>query len=263
MIKKLLSAFLLLFLVSNALAETGIDASDPTKIYTYAGAGIKYTDFTNGATLTEIRATGNIRLSNNDMVQFELGYGETENQDTNQTETGQTNSRLRWFHLFEMDYSKLSGYRGMATQIDLQLAGDVVGTDGANTVSIGALPAYGINENWSFYLPVNLVNNWDKDFEKHQGAGIGISPLFVYTPEWWSGSYLQIWPTVVRFLSGNLDGEGSANLDLILGGSFKPTVTWAATFQKNFDKDIQELPLGPTTGLGNDWNIFANVTWYF
>lgn len=56
-------------------AEEAIDASDPTKIYSYAGGGVKYTDYTNDETMTEIRAIGNVALSNNDMLMFEFGYG--------------------------------------------------------------------------------------------------------------------------------------------------------------------------------------------
>ena len=56
-------------------AEDQIDASDPTKIYTYAGGGVKYTDYTNDESMWEIRATGNLGLSDSDMVMFELGYG--------------------------------------------------------------------------------------------------------------------------------------------------------------------------------------------
>ena len=65
-----------LFLCSNATAqEQVIDASDPTKIYTYFGGGLKYLDYTNGESMIEVRATGNLGLSDNDMILFEAGYG--------------------------------------------------------------------------------------------------------------------------------------------------------------------------------------------
>jgi hypothetical protein len=60
---------------NTSTAQEEIDASDPTKIYTYAGPGIKYTDYTNDQSMTEIRAAGNVGLGANDMVIFELGYG--------------------------------------------------------------------------------------------------------------------------------------------------------------------------------------------
>ena len=85
--KKSLRISLVLFVISSlislfnaimpitASAEDQIDASDPTKIYTYAGGGVKYTDYTNDESMWEIRATGNLGLSDSDMVMFELGYG--------------------------------------------------------------------------------------------------------------------------------------------------------------------------------------------
>jgi len=124
---------LLVFVSSPLLAqEKEIDASDPTKIYTYAGGGVKFTDYTNGDSMWEIRATGNIGVTDKDMVLFEIGYGWHDGDSANRTrdEDDITNSRLRWFHLFDMDYSATSGYRGWAAQLDLQLAGGLVGTDG-------------------------------------------------------------------------------------------------------------------------------------
>jgi len=50
-----------MILAGNALAEEGVDASDPTKIYTYVGAGLKYTDYTNDESVLELRATGKPR----------------------------------------------------------------------------------------------------------------------------------------------------------------------------------------------------------
>ena len=101
-----------------AFAEGEIDASDPTKIATYAGPGVKFTDFANGDSLLELRATGNIGLGDNDMVMFELGYGSNNGTiSAGQSDSGLTNGRARWFHLFEMK-PVVSGYRGMATQID-------------------------------------------------------------------------------------------------------------------------------------------------
>jgi len=65
------------------------------------------------------------------------------------------------------------------------------------------------------------------------GAGVSVAPLFVYLPgNWWDGAYLQIWRNRTKFFSGNLDGEGSFNLDFV-------------------------------TGLKKDWNVFSNVTGYF
>ena len=52
-----------------------VDASDPTKIYSYAGLGYKFTEYDNGDSLNEVRAIGNIGFSDSDMLLFEIGYG--------------------------------------------------------------------------------------------------------------------------------------------------------------------------------------------
>ena len=71
--------FLVLLAVAAAsttyAADEAIDASDPTKIYSYAGGGIKFTDYTNNETMTEIRANGNLGFGPKNMVMFEPGYG--------------------------------------------------------------------------------------------------------------------------------------------------------------------------------------------
>ncbi|WP_096086205.1 hypothetical protein [Agaribacterium haliotis] len=243
-------------------ADGGIDASDPTKIYSYAGAGYKFTDFTNGESLSEFRISGNLGFSATDMVLFELGYGSSGQVDAGD-DSGFTNARARWFHIFNMDYSVASGYRGVASQVDMQLAGDIVGTDGANNLALGAVPAFGLSPQWSFFLPLSAVINWDKDFDKRRGSGVAISPLLVYVPNWWAGSYVQIWPTYTRFVEGDIGGEGGANLDLTIGGAITDTVLWSITGQKNFDQDFNELKQGVETGYGNDWNVFASISAYF
>jgi len=243
-------------------AEEQIDASDPTKIYTYVGAGVKYTDYTNDESMLEVRATGNIGLSPSDMVMFELGYGWHDGDLAEGSDNGITNGRLRWFHLFPMDYSVTSGYRGWGTQVDVQMAGKLKGTDGQNTIALGVLPAFGISEKWSFYLASNLVNSWDKDFDKYNGIGVSLAPLLVYSPDWWSGSYIQFWPAYTYFVGGELQNEGSGNIDVITGGAITDTVMWSLTFQQNFDVDLNTYRRGRETGLKNDWNLFFSMTTY-
>jgi len=268
--KKLyLLAFLILLtgpVLANMVygAEEKIDASDPTKIYTYAGGGLKYTDYTNGESMWEIRATGNFGLSDSDMLMFEMGYGWHDGDLVPGDNNDLTNGRLRWFHLFDMDHTVESGYRGVATQIDLQLAGGLKGTDGQNVIVLGALPAFAINQQWSFYLAINVVNSWDKGFDNYNGFGIGAAPLLVFVPEnWWPGAYLQLWPNYTAFVSGELSGEGSGNIDLTTGGSITDTVLWSLTLQQNLDEDLKTFRRGENTGVKNDWNLFFNITTYF
>ncbi|MBA1446564.1 MAG: hypothetical protein FE835_16995 [Gammaproteobacteria bacterium] len=260
--------FILLFFavtLDSAYAQSEkIDASDPTKIYTYVGVGPRYVDYTNGETMLEMRVAGNIGLSKSDMVFFNIGYGKHSGNKVSGSNSGLTGPRARWFHLFDMDYSVTSGYRGWATQIDLQIAGALKGTDGQNVLSIGGLPAFGINKKWSLFLPMNLVNAWDKKFEKHNGAGINISPLLVYVPgNWWDGASVQFWPGYTRFFSGELSGEGSGNMDITVMGKITPTVTWSLLVQQNYDKDLRTFRRDEDSGLKNDWNAFLNFTTYF
>ena len=121
--------------------EERIDASDPTKIYTYAGGGLKYNDYTNGEYMWETRAIGNVGLSEHDMLLFEAGYGWHEGGQAEGKDSGLTNARLRWFHLYDMDYEVETGYRGLGLQLDVQLAGSLKGTDGQNQIVFGAIPA--------------------------------------------------------------------------------------------------------------------------
>lgn len=262
----ILAALVLLNSVAWADQPGEIDASDPTKIYSFAGLGYKFTDFSNGDSLSEIRAIGNIGVTENDMVLFEVGYGRYSGAVLNsEKKDGITNARARYFHLFNMDYSVARGYRGLATQVDLQLEGSVKGTTGGNTLAIGALPAFGWSASWSFFLPVNYVSTWGNDFKNHQGHGISIAPLAVFAPEKgpWPGFFLQIWPSYTRYFAGDLDGEGGANLDLTTGWSITPTIVATATFQQNFDKNLKIFHPSSGTSGANDWNLFASVNLYF
>lgn len=244
--------------------EEAIDASDPTKIYSYAGGGIKYTDYTNDESMTELRLTGNIGLSKSDMILFELGYGWHSGDLVPGDNSDLTNARARWFHLFSMDYGVQKGYRGWATQIDLQLAGSLKGTDGQNVVSVGGLAAFGMGPSWSSFLGMNLVNSWDKSWDNHNGTGLSFAPLLVYSPSnWWDGAYLQVWPNWTQFFSGQLDGEGSFNIDVSTGGNITPKLLWSVTYQSNHKLDLRTYRRGRETGLTNDWNTFFNVTRYF
>jgi hypothetical protein len=264
-----LPALLALLAISIACPGNAeeIDASDPTKIYTYAGPGYKFTEFSNGDSLNEIRVVGNLALSEKDMLLFELGYGKYSGTVlSGEKETGLTNSRARWFHLFDMDYSVEKGYRGWATQIDLQLEGKVKGTTGSNTLALGGLPAYGINQDWAFYLPLNYVSSWGKDFEEHQGHGVSIAPLAAYAPADgpWPGFFLQFWPSYTRYFAGDLKGEGGANLDVTLGWTPAKNVVAQMVLQQNFDKDLNIYKYQPgAAGGANDWNVFAYANWYF
>ena len=67
---KLTAANCLVFLgfASACLSgEERIDATDPTKIYTFMGGGLKYNEYTNGEHMLEARVIGNIGLGDRAM----------------------------------------------------------------------------------------------------------------------------------------------------------------------------------------------------
>ena len=214
--------------------------------------------------MLEARATGNIGLSSHDSLLFELGYGWHEGDQASGRNSGFTNVRLRWFHLFDMKYDLEQGFRGWGTQLDVQLAGELKGTDGQNQIIVGLMPTFALGANWNLYLQLNLVNTWDKYFEYWNGAGPNVAPQLVFSPEdWWPGAQVQIIPQYTYFVTGELESEGSGILEVNVGGAFTPTVMWDITGQKNFDLDLSSLRRGPSDQLENDWNVFFNVTAYF
>jgi hypothetical protein len=245
-------------------ASEEVDATDPTKIYTYAGAGLKYADYTNDESMVELRATGNVGLSAADMILFEFGYGWHDGDLEPGSNSGFTNVRVRWFHLFEMDYDLIGGYRGLGTEVDVQLAGGLKGTDGQNLVAAGLMPVFNINPNWNLYLSLNAVSTWDKRWENWNGAGIGVTPRLIFSPDtWWAGAQVQITPTYNYFVVGELQGDGAGNIDINVGGAFNPVTMWDVTYQLNVDEDLKTFRRGTDQDMQNDWNVFVNVTTYF
>ena len=91
-----------------------------------------------------------------------------------------------------------------------------------------------------------------------------IAPLLVYSPaSWWQGAFVQFWPSYTRYFSGDLDGEGGANVDLIVGGAVTESIVWSGTYQHNFDKDFKGFRRGSSAQGNNDWNLFVSVSKYF
>lgn len=248
-----------------ALAEDTpqIDASDPTKIYSFLGGGPKYVDYTNGEHMWEFRLIGNLALGSNDMALLEAGYGQHSGDSEPGNNSGWTNTRIRWFHLFDMNYDLEQGYRGLGSQLDVQLAGELKGTDGQNLINVGVMPVWALAEKWNLYISVNLANSWDKEFENYNGTGFGFDAQLIYNPDWWPGAQVRILPAYTYFVAGELEHEGSGNIDINVGGEINPSTMWDITAQQNVDVDLMTFRRGSDTGLENDWNVFFNVTRYF
>ncbi len=93
---------------------------------------------------------GNFGFGENHTVMFETADGFHDGNRTPGDSKAVTNTRLRWFHLFDMDSSVVSGHGGWATQVDLQIVGELKGTEDQNTLGLGCMAAFGINKQWSF-----------------------------------------------------------------------------------------------------------------
>lgn len=262
---QILASILLLASVTIAMAqEEKIDATDPTKIYTFAGGGLKYNDYTNGESMWEIRAIGNIGLGERDMLLFEAGYGWHHGDQAPGDNSGLTNARFRWFHMYDMNYDLETGYRGMGLQADLQIAGALKGTDGQNQIIVGVMPVFALGHGWNLYLMLNVANTWDKGWNYWNGVGPSISPQFIYDNEdWWPGAQVRLTPTYTYFVTGELDGDGSGTFEFNIGGAITPVVMWDITAEKNFDVDLRSYKRKPSDKLEGDWNVFFNVTAYF
>ena len=256
-----------LLALAPALASAddhSIDASDPTRIYTYLGGGAKYTEYTNFESMVELRAIGNIGISDSDMLLFEIGYGWHDGDLVPGSNADWTDARLRFFHLLEMDYELTRGYRGMGLQLDLQLAGNLKGTDGQNVIAAGILPTFALNEEWSLYLFVNGVGSWDKRFSKFNGLGASVGPRLTFSTErWWPGAQINILPEYKYFFTGELADSGAGMLEINVGGEITPTIMWDVTGTRYFDVYLKSFRRGVDTGLEGDWNVFLNVTSYF
>jgi hypothetical protein len=212
-----------------------IDASDPTQIVTFLGAGPKVTRYTDDANINEIRVSGTFGIGKKDMLIFETGYG----HHTAEHESGLTNTQVRHFHLFKMDNEIKRGYRGWGSSIDLNLAGELKGMDGQNSLAIGASPAFALGGDWQLYPIVMLLNSWDKRFAHYNGGGVNFSPLLSKSFDWWDGSFISIWPQYNRFYWGELSGNGGGQLQLIVGGKFTDTFIWKVIGYEMFDKDFR------------------------
>ena len=236
-----------------------IDASDPTRIVTFIGAGPKTTRYTDGSRINEARVTATIGLGAKDMIIAGAGYG----RNTADKENGLTNMQIRHFHLFEMDNTIKKGYRGWGSSIEINLAGSLRGMDGQNLVAVGASPAFALGNDWQLYPIVMMVNSWDKRFGQYNGGGVNLSPMLAKTLDWWDGAFVTFWPQYNRFFWGNLDGEGGGQLQVTLGGRFTPTLIWRlqgfTMFNKYFQGYKNEIGFAPRP----QYSAFFRLESYF
>ena len=212
-----------------------IDASDPTRIVTFIGIGPKTTRYTDGSNIDELRVNATVGIGAKDMIIAEFGYG----RNTGEDKRGWTNTQIRHFHLFRMDNTIPRGYRGWGSSIEVNLAGDLRGMDGQQSLAIGGSPAFALGNDWDIYPIVMVLNSWDRYFAYYNGGGINFSPLLTKKLDWWEGAFVAFWLQYNRFFWGNLSGNGGGQLQMTLSGKFTPTLIWRLQGFTMFDKDFR------------------------
>lgn len=213
-----------------------IDASDPTRIVTFIGAGPKYTQYVDDSNVRELQYSLTLGLGAKDMVTVEGGYG----YQSATRKYGWTTTDIRHFHLFRMDEVE-KGYRGWGSSFQLNLAGSLPGTDGQNILGLGASPAYALGNGIDIYPIGMIMNSWDKKFEHYNGAGLNFSPMLSIKLDYWDGAFINIWPQYTRYFWGELGDldAGGGQLRLVLGGRFTATLLWRALAFYPFDKNLR------------------------
>ena len=256
------------FFVSDAFAqevtdtsELTHDPSDPTRIDARAGVGYKYTDFTGGASIKEIRAKLALILGKSGMFVADVGVGKLNDNPNGKDETGLTDGRYRYFHLGPMDFKKM-GYRGWGVSAELQTQGAIEGTDGSNLIAVGGIWSFATSKTLSIFP--NLIGSavWSKNFDNYLGA-VARGDLFItWKPVWiWRGGYLKFKPSYSVGISNDLKGGDSANFEVAVGGMITTNKKWWWDIQgRTFLIDELEKEMqGP---IDSDWSLFVSVTYF-
>ncbi len=194
------------------------DPSDPTRIDARAGAGYKYTDFTSGASINELRAKLALLLGKSGMFVADIGVGKINDNPNGEDETGLTDGRFRYFHLGPMDFNKM-GYRGWGMSAEIQTQGAIPGTDSSNLFAVGGIWSFATAETLSVFP--NLIGSavWSKDFDSFRGFAARGDLFITWKPVGiWNGGYLKFKPSYSYGLSGDIEGGDSANLEVAVGG---------------------------------------------
>ena len=242
-------------------SEQSPDPSDPTRIDTRIGAGYKYTDFTAGASIHELRVKFALILGKSGMFVADVGVGKLNNNPSGDDETGLTDGRYRYFHLGPMDFNKI-GYRGWGMSAELQTQGAIEGTDGSNLIAIGGIWSFATSKRLSIFP--NLIGSavWSNNFDSYLGAVVRADLYITWKPEGiWNGGYLKFKPSYSYGVSNDIEGDDSANLEVSVGGMITADKKWwwdvqARTFVTDeLEKDLQG-------SLTADRSVFASFTYF-
>lgn len=242
--------------VSHTIAWDGaIDTIDPTQIYTGVGISIGSSDYENGESRRELRGSFSWALTADDMLQVESGYGRHESDTAGGDETGLTRTRLYYRQRLPFDDSLQYGFRGMAFQVELQLSGELKGTDGQTILSGGGTPAIRVSKSLDIYPVVDLINSFDKNFQNYNGTGFEVAPLISYAPDYlWPGAVLQVEPSYTQYVFGQFAFGNSRNLRVAGGGIMFNTLHWSLSAEKHAGRDLLTWRGDNSADLKHDWS---------
>ena len=239
-----------------AVARDGaIDTSDPTQIYTGVGISAGSSDYENGESRRELRGSFSWAITADDMLQIESGYGRHESDTAGGDETGLTRTRLHYRQRLPFDDSLQQGFRGMAFKVELQLSGELKGTDGQTIISGGGTPAIRVSKSLDIYPAVDLISSFDKNFKNFNGIGFEVAPLISYSPDYlWPGAVLQIEPSYTQYVIGQFAFGNSRNLRVAGGGTMFNTLTWSLSAEKHAGRDLLTYRGDNSADLKHDWS---------
>ena len=266
---KLLVVAVITILISSAIQAQEVtdadkqtpDPSDPTRIDTRAGAGYKYTDFTGGAVINEIRAKLALLQGTSGMFVVDIGVGKINDNPNGEDETGLTDGRFRYFHLGPMDFKKM-GYRGWGMSAELQTQGTVPGTDGSNLFAVGAIWSFKTTSTVSIFPNIIGSAVWSNDFDSFLGVAARGDLFITWKPEGiWRGGYLKLKPSYSYGVSGDINGSDSASLEVAVGGMLSKDKKWWWDIQgRGFGEDELEQEIqGP---ISSEWSAYVSFTFF-
>lgn len=189
------------------------------------------------------------------MLQIESGYGQHDSSVTGGDDSGLTRTSLRYRQRLPFDDALQTGFLGMAFQAELQLSGEIRGTDGQTLFSGGTTPAIRISKSFDIYPIVNLVNSFDKNFKHYNGSGFDFAPRLTYTPDYlWPGAVVQIQPGYSKYLVGQLAFGNASRMRIASGGSLFSVLQWTLSAERCNGLDLTTWRGNNSTGLKHDWN---------
>lgn len=255
---------------SAAPAETAspaedYDPSDPTKIEPRLGLGYKWTDYTRGARMNELRGKLALDLGQDGTFIADLGVGALEGFPVDD-DPALTDGRFRYFKLWTMDRTVQSGYRGWGNSFEIQTQGNVPGTDGSNQIAIGAMWAMGWGKTLSVFPNLIASGFWSRNLDEYLGASARFDLICTYKPpHLWRGAYVKFKPTFMTGVSGDLSGEQGVLLEAALGGALNREKTWwlDVTGRWYSENEIDEVTIGRDALLVTDGSVFVSLTHFF